>query len=372
MRAWAEISLKNIQENCKLIAERARGAEICAVVKADAYGHGAVHVARALEQSVGCFAVATVDECAALRAAGITKPILTLGISEATRAAEIAELGLEQTVGSLRYAEELSRALKGTGRRMAVHFAVDTGMSRLGFETDPDVIGRSAEEIARAAKLDGIQPKGIFTHFATSEIPGEKFQREQLARFEKLLGLLKDMGVEFPVVHASNSGAILNIAPARFNMVRPGILLYGVSPDRDAAPVDGLKPAMSLKARLVQTHEYAGAMSASYGRRFRSEGPIRTGTVSIGYGDGLHRALSTKMEVIVHGKRVPQIGNICMDMMIIDLTNSPEAREGDTVTLFGADGGERIDVEEVAEKAGTIPYEMMCAPNARVPRVYID
>lgn len=370
MRAWAEVSLENIKDNCKLIRSRAEDAMICAVVKADAYGHGAVAVAKALEPSVDYFAVATVDECAALRQSGITKPMLTLGISESERAAEIAELSLDQTVGSLEYARELNDALAGSGKKIAVHFAVDTGMSRLGFETDVDAIERSADAICDAASLPNIEPRGIFTHFATSEIPNEEFQAEQLARFEKLLDILRDKGLEFPIVHASNSGAILNIAPARFNMVRPGILLYGVSPDRDAAPVEGLKPAMSLRARLVQTHDYSGAMSASYGRRFRSDGPIRTGTVSIGYADGLHRALSTKLEVLVRGKKVKQIGNICMDMMIIDLTNCPEAQAGDTVTIFGEDGGERIAIEEVAEKAGSIPYEMMCAPNSRVTRVY--
>lgn len=370
MRAWAEVSLENIKDNCKLIRSRVGDAMICAVVKADAYGHGALAVTKALEPSVDYFAVATVDECAALRRSGITKPMLTLGISEAERAVEIADLSLDQTVGSLEYAKELSDALAGSGRKIAAHFAVDTGMSRLGFETDADAISASVDAICEAAKLPNIEPRGIFTHFATSEIPGEEFQAEQLARFEKLLDMLRDRGLEFPIVHASNSGAILNIEPARFNMVRPGILLYGVSPDRDVAPEAGLKPAMSLKARLVQTHEYSGAMSASYGRRFKSDGPIRTGTVSIGYADGLHRALSTKLEVIVCGKRVPQIGNICMDMMIIDLTNCPEAREGDTVTIFGTDGGERIAIEEVAAKAGSIPYEMMCAPNSRVTRVY--
>lgn len=372
MRAWAEVSLANIKENCELIRSNVDGAMICAVVKADAYGHGATAVAKALEPMVDYFAVATVDECAALRSSGITKPMLTLGISESDRAVEIADLSLDQTVGSLEYARELSAALAGSGRKIAVHFAVDTGMSRLGFETDADMLECSAEAICTAAALSNIEPRGIFTHFATSEIPGEEFQAEQLARFEKLLDMLHDKGLSFPIVHASNSGAILNIAPARFNMVRPGILLYGVSPDRDVAPAAGLKPAMSLKTRLVQTHEYSGAMSASYGRRFRSEGPIRTGTVSIGYADGLHRALSTKLEVLVRGKKVPQIGNICMDMMIIDLTNCPEAKAGDTVTVFGADGGSCIAIEEVAEKAGSIPYEIMCAPNARVARVYID
>ncbi len=342
-----------------------------AVVKADAYGHGAAEVARLLEDcGADRFAVATADEAAELRAAGVTRPVMILGVSEPSRAPELAELRVIQTVGSLEYAEMLSSALAGGDRKLLIHFAADTGMSRLGFETGDADAERSADEIARAARLPHLEAEGIFTHFATSEIPGEPFQREQLERFTRLLGLLDARGVELPTVHMSNSGAIFNIPGARFNMVRPGIVLYGVSPDCDMLPCEGLLPAMSLRTRIVQIHEYTEPVSVSYGRHFRSDGSIRTGTVAIGYADGLHRALSGKIDMLVHGKRARQIGSICMDMSMIDLTDIPEAKVGDTVTVFGSDGEASIPVEEVAAAAGTIPYEIMCAPSPRVAKVW--
>lgn len=372
MRAWTEISLDNIRYNLALVRSRV-GADtlIMAVVKADAYGHGAPEVALALEHcGADRFAVATIGEGRQLRDAGVTLPIMTLGRSEPERIAEVADLGMIQTVGSLEYAEQLNAALDGTGKKLTVHFAVDTGMSRLGFETEDAALERSVESIRRAASFPNLTAEGIFTHFATSEIPNEPFQRTQLTRFETLLDMLKDVGVEFPIVHASNSGATVNLPSARFNMVRPGILLYGVSPDADVLPIPELRPAMALKARLVQIHDYADAVTVSYGRRFRSQGAIRTGTVSIGYADGLHRALSGKMSVLVRGKRAPQLGNICMDMMIVDLSGIPDARVGDTVTIFGADGDAEIRIEEVAAAANTIPYEIMCAPSSRVERIH--
>ena len=367
MRAWVDISLDNIEHNFKLIRERAGSAQVMAVVKANAYGHGAVEVARLLE-SCGAdrFAVATAEEAKELRDGGITHPVMILGWSEPEWAAELASLDVIQTVGSLEYAEILDRALKGLGKKLTVHFGVDTGMSRLGFETGPSDMERSVSEIAAAVQLENLRAEGIFTHFATSEIPGETFQREQLERFETMLSLLELGGVELPVVHMSNSGAIFNIPSARFDLVRPGIVLYGVSPDAEVLPTNELRPAMTLKARIVQIHDYSDPVTVSYGRKFRSEGAIRTGTVSVGYADGLHRVLSGKIDMLVHGKRVPQIGNICMDMCMIDLTGVPEAKVGDEVTIFG----EGLPVEEAAAAAGTIPYEIMCAPSARVKRVY--
>ena len=371
MRTYLEISLDNIEHNFRLIRERAGSAAVMAVVKADAYGHGAAEVARVLEDcGADRFAVATADEAAELRAAGITRPVMVLGVSDSARAPELAELQVIQTVGSLEYAETLDSALSGGGKKLLIHFAADTGMSRLGFETGAASAVRSADEIARAARLPHLEAEGIFTHFATSEIPGEPFQREQLERFTHLLGLLRERGVALRTVHISNSGAIFNIPGARFDMVRPGIVLYGVSPDGEVLPCEGLRPAMSLRTRIVQIHEYTEPVSVSYGRRFRSEGPIRTGTVAIGYADGLHRALSGKIDMLVCGKRARQIGNICMDMSMIDLTDIPEARVGDAVTVFGSDGDASIPIEEVAAAAGTIPYEIMCAPSPRVAKVW--
>ena len=366
-RVWAEISIDALKANYHAIKALAAPSALIPVVKSNAYGHGAVDVVLALEEEGATrFAVATPAEAMELRRAGAASDILILGYVSPSDAREMLENNVTLTLLSAEHAAALAAAVSGLGKRLKTHVAVDTGMSRLGFETEAPAFERSAAEICALARRPELETEGIFTHFATSEVPGDPFAKEQQARFSAMLGALEAAHLQFRIIHMSNSGAILNLPEARFNAVRPGISLYGVYPDNGLEDKLPLRRVMSLRTILVQVHEYSDPITVSYGRHYRSEGPIRTGTVSIGYADGLHRALSGRIEMLVRGKRAPQIGNICMDMCMIDLNEIPDARPGDIVTVFGEDGEEHTGVEELAELAGTIPYELTCALSRRV------
>ena len=366
-RVWAEISLNALKANYHAIKALAAPSELIPVVKSNAYGHGAVDVVLALEQEgASRFAVATPAEAMELRRAGAKSDILILGYVSPNDAREMLENNVTLTLLSAEHAAALSAAVSGLGKRLKIHVAIDTGMSRLGFETEAPSFERSVAAICALAERPELETEGIFTHFATSEVPGDPFAAEQQSRFNAMLNALESHGLRFPIIHMSNSGAILNIPGARYNAVRPGIILYGVYPDNGLEDRLPLQRVMSLRTILVQVHEFSDPITVSYGRHYRSDGPIRTGTVSIGYADGLHRALSGKIDMLIRGRRAPQIGNICMDMCMIDLSEIPEARPGDIVTVFGADGEEHTGVEELADIAGTIPYELTCALSRRV------
>lgn len=370
MRVWADISLDNIVHNYREIKRLVGDSRIMAVVKADAYGHGAVAVSRALENAgADRFAVATLQEAINLRKAGISRPIMILGSSSPAQTEELIRNDIIQTVYNLETAREFSRSALGLGRKLKVHIKVDTGMSRLGF------VAAHPEELERAAEtcmLEGLDVEGIFTHLATSEVPEDPFQKKQLELFREFCGKLESRGIHIPLKHSANSGAVINLPESHMDIVRPGLAIYGLYPGKGLSGKADLKPAMQLRAQIVQVHEYTEPVTVSYGRKFASSGRIKTATVAIGYADGLFRTLSGKMDMLVKGKRVRQIGAICMDMCIIDVTNVPDVKEGDTVTLFGTDGSETISVEELAEHAGTISYEIVCALSGRVDRRYIN
>lgn len=371
MRTWVDISLGNIVHNYREI-RRLVGKErlIMAVVKADAYGHGARTVSQVLEKAgVDRFAVATIQEAVDLRAAGIGVPIMILGASSDGQVRQLLENDIIQTVYDLDMAKELSLTAENLGRRLKVHVKVDTGMSRLGFEAPND---KELDKVTELCSLDGLEVEGIFTHFATSEVPGDPFPKEQLDRFITFCESLERKGVHIPVRHASNSGAVINVKESYLDLVRPGLALYGLYPGPGLGDLIDLRPAMQLRAQIVRVHDYTGPITVSYGRKFASKGPIRTATVAIGYADGLFRTLSGKMDMLLKGKRVRQIGSICMDMCMIDVTGIPDVRAGDTVTIFGNDNGEEITVDEIADLAGTIPYEIVCALSGRVGRRYAD
>lgn len=220
--------------------------------------------------------------------------------------------------------------------------------------------------------LEGLEVEGIFTHLATSEIPNEPFQKEQLRLFKEFCDKLESKDIRIPLKHSANSGAVINIPESHMDIVRPGLALYGLYPGKGLCDKINLKPAMQLRAQIAQVHDYPEAVTVSYGRKFASKGRLKTATVAIGYADGLFRTLSGKMDMLIRGKRAPQIGMICMDMSVIDVTNVPDVKVGDTVTLFGTDGSETISVEELAELAGTISYEIVCALSGRVDRRYVN
>lgn len=367
-RTWAEISLGAIEHNYRAMrAQLPEGCRFLGVVKADAYGHGAVPVSKRLE-ALGCdyLAVACLDEARQLREAGIGLPILILGYTPPEYARELAERDITQAVGSLDMAAALNDALEGTGRTLKVHLKLETGMGRTGFR----VFGPwKALPAATAARLPHLEAEGVFTHFCVSDAePGVRdFTYTQLERFQTAIDAIETRsGHHFTIRHCTNSGAMMSFPETYMDMVRPGVSLYGMYPGPDRERV-ALIPAMTLKCRVACVERHEPGDTISYGRTFTAERPMETAVLPIGYADGLHRALSNKLTVLVNGHRVPQVGRICMDMCMADVTGLG-VRPGDEVEIFGR----RMPIDDVADLAGTIHYELTCAVSARVPRVYVD
>lgn len=372
MRTWAEISLQNIEHNYKAMKARLQnGTRFLGIVKADAYGHGAVRVGQLL-QDLDCayLGVACLDEALALRGSGITLPILILGYTPPQSAPELIAHNITQAVYSLDAAEDFSRAAAGLGKPLKVHLKADSGMGRLGFVChggrDPE------EEMLRALKLPGLYPEGIFSHFAVADVCGDEFTAQQYRAFEALVTRLENVsGIRFEIKHCANSGAMINYNWSYNDMVRPGLMLYGLYPDKETGGID-LRPAMELKSRIAQIKALEERDTVSYGRIYTAPGKRKIAVVTIGYADGLHRVLSGKMDVLIRGKRARQVGNICMDMCMVDVTDIPEAQVGDIVTIFGRDGKAFLPIEEQARLAGTISWELLCAVSPRVPRLYLS
>jgi len=338
------------------------GCRYLGVVKANAYGHGAVRIARKLEQlGVENLAVACFDEAAELRQAGIKAEILILGPSPAFLAKEIAALGkVCQAVGSLRLAQALSGELEGTGLTLPIHMKLETGMGRTGFTDLADAV--------RAMSLPGLDPQGVFTHFCVSDEYGNDFTATQFKRFTDGIAYLEQTsGKKFQLRHCTNSGAMVNYPETYLDMVRPGIVQYGVYPAAEHGALD-LRPVMRLMTRVAEITDHLPGDTVSYGRTYTCTAPTRFAVLPIGYADGLHRVLSNQLEVTVRGRKARQRGRICMDMCMVDVTDIPDVQVGDEVEIFG--DAQSIDV--LAEQAGTISYELLSGITARVPRVYLD
>ena len=371
-RTWADIDLAALLSNYRALRARAgEGVKFLGVVKANAYGHGAVPVAKLLEEAGADYlAVACLEEGATLREAGVIMPILILGLTEPRYTPELLRYDLTAAVGSRTCAEEMSRMASEAKKRVRIHLKIDTGMGRVGFTCREDRDPLS--EILPVMDLPGLDIEGIFTHFATSDMPGigDDYQKMQYRLFTGLTARLEEaVGRRFSIRHCANSGAVTGHPDTFLDMVRPGIALYGCYPSELRESV-GLTPVMSVRTRIAQIRDFREGDSVSYGRIYTAPGPRRIAVVPVGYADGLHRVLSGKIDMLVHGQRVPQVGRICMDMCMLDVTDVPDAEEGDLVTLFGKDGEACIPVEEQAEKAGTISYEILSGIAPRVERVY--
>ena len=370
-RTWAEISLENILHNYLEMRSKLRPEQkFLGVVKANAYGHGAVKVAKLLEENGADYlAVACLDEAEELRLAGIKLPILILGCTSPEYTEKLIELNITQALGTLKNAEIMSEIAVKLGKTVKVHLKVDSGMGRVGFTCHD---GRDPEdEMLKVMALPGLDIEGIFTHFAMSDVLGDKYTDMQFREFTGLITRLEEKtGFKFKLRHCTNSGAMINYNWAYLDMVRPGIALYGCYPAEEKGDID-LLPAMSVKTKIAQIKEFQPGDTVSYGRTYASDGIRKIAIVPIGYADGLHRVLSNKIEMLVRGQRVKQVGRICMDMCMLDVTDVSDVCEGDIVTLFGKDGEEFIPVEEQAEKAGTISYELLCSMSPRVKRVYL-
>lgn len=374
-RTWAEISLDNLNHNYHALREKLPGGtRFLGVVKADAYGHGAVPVSRYLvELGAEYLAVSNIEEAIQLRRGGIRGPILILGYTPPELADSLVAYGLRQEVHSLEYARQLQARLSGSKRRLRVHIKLDTGMSRLGFFAYDHP--KTVDELRAVAEMNELQIEGVFMHFPVADslsADDAAFCRTQYARFTAMLDALKAVGVEPELRHCCNSGASILYPQYAMDMVRPGIATYGILPSEELRGRIDLRPVMQLRSTIFQIRDYAPDITISYGRTYRTEAPTRVAVVGIGYADGLPRSFSNRISFLLHGKRVPQIGRICMDMCMVDVSSVPEAKVDDIVTVFGEDSGASIGVDAMAAELGTIPYELLCGINKRIPRIYLD
>ena len=371
LRCYAEVSLKAIGHNIAQVKKRLRpGVKLLAVIKADAYGHGAVRVGKYLEDQVDYFAVATAEEAMELREQGIRLPVLVLGYISPEQYSEILDYDITQTVYSLEIAEKLSEASVKAGCRTKIHAALDTGMTRIGFH----ITEEEADRIAAISRLPGLELEGMFTHFSCADQKDKTYCGLQLEKFRRMERMLRARGVEIPVKHICNSAGIMEFDDYRFDMVRSGIVTYGLYPseevDKSRLP---LIPALSWKSRVIHVQDVEPGLGVSYGATYTTEGPCtRIATVSAGYADGYPRALSNKGRVLIHGRYAPILGRVCMDQMMVDVSHIPDVKVEDMVTLIGREGDRRITMEEVADPACRFNYEMACGISKRVPRIYPD
>ena len=368
-RTWAEISLDNLTHNFETIRRQVGPkAKLLGVVKADAYGHGAVRVAKHLERlGAGYLAVSNLDECEELRVNGITLPILMLGFTPADQAERILKNDMTQAVPNLAIAEAYSSAAVHAGGTMKVHIKLDTGMGRLGFQCDDAHFDASLRDILKSLTLPGLDVEGVFTHFCVSDEAADEcveFTKVQHDRFLRMIDAVETQGnFRFRLHHCCNAGGIASYPEWAWDMVRCGIILYGTG---DLAERMGMKPVMTVKTTVSTIKDFDPDTSISYGRQFFTTRPSRIAVLPIGYADGLFRALSGKLRVLTPYGEAQQVGRICMDMCMIDVTDLPQVKSGDEVEIFG----EHILCADDAALCDTIPYELMCAVSKRVPRVY--
>lgn len=368
-RTWAEISLENIRHNYEAIRRSLPAScRFLGVVKADAYGHGALFVARLLQdEGAEYLAVSCLDEALELRDGGISMPILILGHTPCEYTRLLVENDITQTVTCLAKALEYSEAAVKLGRELKIHLKLDTGMSRLGYLCSGSYFDEGVENIIRSCRLPGLVSEGIYTHFAVSDELDEDsraYTKEQFQLFMSVIEAVKERGgIEFPLRHCANSGAVVNHPEMALDMVRPGLLLYGYG---DTSGRLGLRPCMRLVTTVSTIKFYEPGTAVSYGRRYVTDKRTRMGVLSIGYADGLPRIISNKCAFAARGGFAPQRGSICMDMCMVDLSELPEVDVGSEVELFGPVSS----IHKLSEAAGTIPYELLCSVSKRVPRVY--
>jgi len=363
----AEIDLQalryNLQQVRRLIGPER---ELLAVVKADAYGHGAVEVGRVLaEEKVRYFGVATVEEGIELRKAGIHASMTVLGGVLPEQNHLLLEWNLTPIIYYLAWAERLSQMARKLGQEIAVHVKVDTGMGRLGLAVD-----EAFDVIPKMARLPGLRIEGVLSHFADADLEDKAFTQGQLNHCLALQEHLSGEGIQLPFWHLSNSAAVMDFEPALFNMVRPGIMLYGYMPSLTFPGTVEVRPVLSWRTRIIHLKEVPPGTPLSYGRTFVTRRKSRIATLPVGYADGYSRQLSNQAEVLVHGRRAPVVGRVTMDMILVDVTHIPDIRLEDSVTLIGEDGGDRISAWDLARWSDTIAYEVLCGIGRRVPRVY--
>lgn len=370
-RVRADIDLDAIIYNMDRMHENLKpGTKMMGVIKTDGYGHGAVQIGRELEKLPYVFgmAVATAEEALILRKCGIKKPLLILGYVFPYAYEQLIKENIRLTVFKSDMIKEINECAKKAGKKALVHIKTDTAMSRIGIK--PDIGG--ADFVKECLSMDSIETEGIFTHFAKADERDKSSVLKQLAVFRDFLETLyKETGYDFPIKHCSNSAGIIELREANMDMVRAGITLYGLWPsDETSRNVVTLRPALSLKSHIVYIKEISKGTCISYGGTFQAEKPMRIATIPVGYGDGYPRGLSNKGSVLIKGKRAPILGRVCMDQFMVDITDIPDAGEGDEVTLIGKDENEIITMEELGNLSGRFNYELACDLGKRIPRVF--
>ena len=362
-----KIDLDAISANFDAIAAKTK-VPVMAVIKADAYGHGAIQVAQLLQDRAAFFGVSSMLEATELRRAGLTNPILILGHTPVKAFGTAIREGIRPTIFRLEDAQALSRAAVEAGIPAPFHFAVDTGMSRIGFPATAE----SADVCAEIAKLPGLVPEGIFSHFATADCADLSRSRRQAGQFDSFCELLKARGVYIPIRHLNNSAGLMNF-DTHYEMVRAGIVTYGMYPSEEVSPeLLTLKPALQFLSKVTFVKTLPAGREISYGGTFVTTKDTRVATVPVGYADGYRRSLSGKFHCLIHGKKAPILGRICMDQMMVDVTEIPETQPGDRVTLVGTDGEETITMEQISAAADSFNYEFVCGISRRVPRIYVS
>lgn len=373
-RTWAEVDFDKLAHNYHALRGLApAGTKYLGLVKADAYGHGAVPVAKKLEElGADYLGVACLDEAIEVREAGVKTPILILGCTSSIYAAELVKYNITQACYDLEYAKELSAGAQKAGGTITVHIQCDTGMTRLGFMCHEETMEKSASEIIEAVKLPGLKAEGIFTHFSDSD-GSEEYTMLQFGRFQDIIQRVRDLGYEFEIRHCANSAATLLYPATYLDMIRPGIVQFGHFPDAkmDHALCD-LVPVLELKSRVATVRDVPANTPVSYGRTNTLTRPSRLAVIPVGYGDGFCRGFSNKLTVLINGKKLPIVGRICMDMCMVDVTDAPDVKEGDVAILYGSDGTIDQPVEAGAEIMNTISYELLCVLTKRIPRIYLN
>lgn len=367
--AWAEIDLDAIAYNTRNIKKLIGDKDLIAVVKANCYGHGIIDIIPTLlENGVSRFAVAMISEALEIRDNKITAPVMILGFTPLYLGEELINNNIEQTVYDLDYAKELSKIALTLNKKAKIHIAIDTGMGRIGFLPNE----KSIDNITEICSLEGIEVIGIFTHFSTSDEKDKEYSHEQFTKMLSVMDTLKKRGIDIPLKHVANSGAIIDLPDTYLDAVRAGIILYGYYPSDEIDKNNlALKPALTLKATITNVKTLEKDMYVSYGRTFKTSNETIVATIPVGYADGYLRKLAENGKVIIKGEFAPIIGRICMDQFMIDVTNIPDVKIGDEVILLGEKNGLKYNADDMAKKLDTINYEVTCMLKSRLPRVYI-
>ncbi len=362
-----KIDLDAISRNFDAVCRKA-GCRVMAVVKADAYGHGAIPVAKLLEDRAAFFGVSSMLEAMELRQAGLNTPILILGHTRSEAFPQAVVQGIRPTIFHYEDALALSQAAVEAGVTAPFHFAVDTGMSRIGFQATQE----DADICARIAALPGLFPEGLFSHFATADCADLSRSHKQAELFDRFDEMLKERGVNIPIRHLDNSAGLMNF-PCQYEMVRSGIVTYGMYPSDEVDPsLVTLEPALQLLSRITHIKVLEPGREISYGGTYVTTSPTRVATIPVGYADGYRRSLSGRFYVLIRGKRAPILGRICMDQMMVDVTDIPEAQLNDRVVLVGKYDDQQITMEEISAAADSFNYEFVCGISRRVPRIYVQ